>query len=189
MFFSQYQLPSLSRMLTGCPTCTRLGEERAIGARGGIAVAARVDVARTVAVIAAGSAVGFLTGLFGVGGGFVIVPALTLLLQMNMPTAIGTSLLVISVNSAVALAARIDVEHRGGASPCRSRRPPSPACWPAVALPVGSIRSAPCAPSPRCWWRSPFTRAATPSSADRGQEHHGCRMRCTSRPQLTGVLQ
>lgn len=49
---------------------------------------------------------GFLTGLFGVGGGFVIVPALTLALGFNMPEAVGTSLLVIVVNALVALAAR-----------------------------------------------------------------------------------
>jgi hypothetical protein len=54
-----------------------------------------------------GTAVGFLTGLFGVGGGFVIVPALTLVLGFTMPQAIGTSLLVIAVNAATALAARL----------------------------------------------------------------------------------
>jgi uncharacterized membrane protein YfcA len=37
----------------------------------------------------------------------VIVPALTLVLGMSMPKAIGTSLLVIAINSAVALATRI----------------------------------------------------------------------------------
>ena len=55
----------------------------------------------------AGTVVGFLTGLFGVGGGFVIVPTLTLVLGMAMPEAIGTSLLVIAINSAVALASRL----------------------------------------------------------------------------------
>ena len=54
----------------------------------------------------AGTAVGFLTGLFGVGGGFVIVPALALVLEFPMGVAIGTSLLVIAVNTAVAFAAR-----------------------------------------------------------------------------------
>lgn len=44
-----------------------------------------------------------LTGLFGVGGGFVIVPALALVLGFPMGAAIGTSLLVIAVNTAVAL--------------------------------------------------------------------------------------
>ena len=41
------------------------------------------------------------------GGGFVIVPALVLALGFEMPVAVGTSLLVISVNSASALAARL----------------------------------------------------------------------------------
>ncbi|MFE1171536.1 sulfite exporter TauE/SafE family protein [Streptomyces sp. NPDC058773] len=52
------------------------------------------------------SAVGLLTGFFGVGGGFVVVPALTLVLGLEMPVAIGTSLLVILINSLTALATR-----------------------------------------------------------------------------------
>ena len=59
-----------------------------------------------VRVLIAGSFVGLLTGFFGVGGGFVIVPALVLALGFSMPVAAGTSLLVISVNSAVALSSR-----------------------------------------------------------------------------------
>ncbi len=42
--------------------------------------------------LAAGAGVGVLTGLFGVGGGFIIVPALTLLLGLNAAEAIATSL-------------------------------------------------------------------------------------------------
>jgi uncharacterized protein len=57
-------------------------------------------------VLVAGVVVGFLTGFLGVGGGFIIVPALVLTLQYDMPTAVGTSLVVISLNSAVALLAR-----------------------------------------------------------------------------------
>ncbi len=57
-------------------------------------------------IIPAGLAIGALTGFFGVGGGFVIVPALVVALQFPMAAAVGTSLLVIAVNSAVALAAR-----------------------------------------------------------------------------------
>jgi uncharacterized membrane protein YfcA len=95
------------RMLTGCPTCTKVGEDESLRlGGGGLATMAHVETRRVVAVAAAGTGVGFLTGLFGVGGGFVIVPALTLLLHLGMPTAIGTSLLVIAVNSSVALAAR-----------------------------------------------------------------------------------
>lgn len=58
-------------------------------------------------VLAAGLGVGFLTGFLGVGGGFVIVPVLVVLLGFDMPVAVGTSLLVIALNSAVALAARL----------------------------------------------------------------------------------
>jgi uncharacterized membrane protein YfcA len=62
---------------------------------------------RGLKIIAAATAVGLLTGFFGVGGGFVIVPALVLALGFDMPAAVGTSLLVIAVNSAAALAARL----------------------------------------------------------------------------------
>ncbi len=46
-----------------------------------------------------GLAVGALTGLVGVGGGFMIVPALVLLAGVPMKQAVGTSLLVIALNS------------------------------------------------------------------------------------------
>ena len=61
---------------------------------------------RVAALVATGTGVGFLTGLFGVGGGFVIVPALVLVLGFTMPVATGTSLLVIAVNAGLALAFR-----------------------------------------------------------------------------------
>ena len=47
-----------------------------------------------------GIAVGILTGLVGVGGGFLIVPALVLLGKIPMKQAVGTSLLVIAMKSA-----------------------------------------------------------------------------------------
>jgi uncharacterized membrane protein YfcA len=49
--------------------------------------------------------VGFLTGLLGVGGGFLIVPALALVLGLPMARAVGTSLAVIAVNCAAGLMA------------------------------------------------------------------------------------
>ncbi|HQZ32818.1 MAG TPA: sulfite exporter TauE/SafE family protein [Ilumatobacteraceae bacterium] len=58
-------------------------------------------------VVGAGTIVGLLTGFFGVGGGFVIVPALVLALGFTMPEAIGTSLLVIAINAMVALTTRL----------------------------------------------------------------------------------
>lgn len=61
---------------------------------------------RMMKVVVTGTVVGALTGFFGVGGGFVIVPALVLSLGMAMPVAVGTSLVVIALNSTVALAMR-----------------------------------------------------------------------------------
>lgn len=59
----------------------------------------------------AGLAVGVLTGFFGVGGGFVIVPALVLWLGLPMRVAVGTSLVIIAINSlAGAVAHRDDGE-------------------------------------------------------------------------------
>jgi uncharacterized membrane protein YfcA len=72
---------------------------------GGVAVTTRTSVP-VVKVALAGLGIGFLTGFLGVGGGFVIVPALVVLLQFPMPVAVGTSLLVIALNSGVALLAR-----------------------------------------------------------------------------------
>lgn len=51
-----------------------------------------------------GVAVGALTGLVGAGGGFLIVPALVLLGGVSMHEAVGTSLLVIAMNTAAAFA-------------------------------------------------------------------------------------
>ncbi|AOP45393.1 sulfite exporter TauE/SafE family protein [Streptomyces lydicus] len=65
-----------------------------------------VLLSRPVRVAVTASAVGLLTGFFGVGGGFVVVPALTLVLGLEMPVAIGTSLLVILINSLTALGTR-----------------------------------------------------------------------------------
>jgi uncharacterized protein len=55
-------------------------------------------------VLAGGVGVGFLTGLLGVGGGFLIVPALVMLVGLPMYQAVGTSLIIISANSLAGLA-------------------------------------------------------------------------------------
>jgi uncharacterized membrane protein YfcA len=57
-----------------------------------------------VLVALIGGAVGILTGLVGVGGGFLIVPALVLLLGAPVKEAVGTSLGVIALNSAAGFA-------------------------------------------------------------------------------------
>lgn len=55
---------------------------------------------RTVILLAVeGVGVGLLTGLIGVGGGFLIVPALVFVAKLPMRLAIGTSLLVITMNA------------------------------------------------------------------------------------------
>jgi hypothetical protein len=48
--------------------------------------------------------VGVLTGLVGIGGGFLVVPALVLLARVPMRQAVGTSLLVIAMNAAAGFA-------------------------------------------------------------------------------------
>jgi uncharacterized membrane protein YfcA len=55
----------------------------------------------------AGFAVGVLTGFLGVGGGFLIVPAMILFARLPMATAVGTSLVVIAVNSLAGLAGHL----------------------------------------------------------------------------------
>lgn len=57
--------------------------------------------------LAIGAGVGFLTGLLGVGGGFVIVPVLTWLLGLPIPAAIATSLVILALNSLAGLAAHL----------------------------------------------------------------------------------
>ena len=66
----------------------------------------RAGIRRAVVVAATATGVGAVTGFFGVGGGFVVVPALVLVLGFDMPAAAGTSLIVVAVDSAAALAAR-----------------------------------------------------------------------------------
>ncbi|HET8716829.1 MAG TPA: sulfite exporter TauE/SafE family protein [Nocardioidaceae bacterium] len=71
------------------------------------------DCPRAVKVLVTATGVGLLTGFLGVGGGFLVVPALVVALAMPMELAAGTSLVVITVTSAAALAVRSGV----GATP------------------------------------------------------------------------
>ena len=54
-----------------------------------------------------GSATGLLSGLFGVGGGFLIVPALVLIASLPMRRAVATSLWVITIISALGFASHL----------------------------------------------------------------------------------
>ena len=62
-------------------------------------------------ILASGAGVGFLTGVLGVGGGFLIVPALVMLVGLPVQMAVGTSLVVIAMNSAAGF-----IGHAGGGS-------------------------------------------------------------------------
>jgi uncharacterized protein len=103
-------------LLTGFALVMVVAGIRMLQAKGDTGTACRVEDAginwRRCAPrsIPAGFLVGLLTGLFGVGGGFLIVPALVLMLGVEIPIAIGTSLLVIVVNSAAGV-----ISHLGAA--------------------------------------------------------------------------
>jgi len=59
-------------------------------------------------VFVVATAIGVLTGLLGVGGGFLIVPALVLILKVPTKTAAGTSLVAIASTSAIAFLMRFE---------------------------------------------------------------------------------
>jgi uncharacterized protein len=73
----------------------------------------RARAARLVAaaslpkIIALGAGCGLLTGVIGASGGFVIVPVLVVLIGLPVHAAVGTSLLVITLNAVAAVAGRI----------------------------------------------------------------------------------
>lgn len=66
-----------------------------------------VQPTKPLALLAAATATGLLTGFFGVGGGFAVVPMLVLVLHFSPKTATGTSSLIMIIASAVGLVARI----------------------------------------------------------------------------------
>lgn len=59
------------------------------------------DRYRYLLIIVIGICVGFLAGLVGAGGGFLIIPALVILAKLPMKKAIGTSLVIIFLNSSI----------------------------------------------------------------------------------------
>jgi uncharacterized protein len=87
MFRDRAPTPPPGTSLTGHPDDSR-PVRRALGGASGFLI------------VVEGMAVGILTGLVGVGGGFLIVPALVLVARLPMKEAIGTSLLVIALKSA-----------------------------------------------------------------------------------------
>jgi len=64
-----------------------------------------------VKILLQGAAVGVISGLVGAGGGFLLVPALALLGGLSMPVAVGTSLVVISMQSFAGFAGHLAHGH------------------------------------------------------------------------------
>jgi len=58
--------------------------------------------------LTSGTGVGLLTGILGVGGGFLIVPALVMLVRLPMVQAVGTLLAIIAANSLAGLAGHLN---------------------------------------------------------------------------------
>jgi len=58
-------------------------------------------------IVVAGTGVGLLTGFFGVGGGFMIVPVLTLWMGFGFRRAVATSLVIITLTGSTALASHL----------------------------------------------------------------------------------
>jgi len=54
---------------------------------------------RAIPMVLLGLGIGLITGLLGAGGGFLIIPSLVLFLKLPMKTAVGTSLLLVAINS------------------------------------------------------------------------------------------
>lgn len=88
-------------------TWRRAEEERDEDEEGGWERAGACPPLRLPRDLFAGAAVGLVTGLFGVGGGFLIVPTLALALAFTMRTAVGTSLVIITATSVLGLTAHL----------------------------------------------------------------------------------
>jgi len=63
-----------------------------------------------------GTGVGILSGIVGIGGGFLIVPALVLLGGLSMPLAVGSSLMIISLSAAIGFIKQLHLLHANGAT-------------------------------------------------------------------------
>jgi len=58
-----------------------------------------------------GLLIGLVTGLLGAGGGFLIIPTLVLIIRMPMKIAVGTSLLIVAINSLFGFIFSLNQQH------------------------------------------------------------------------------
>ncbi len=99
--------PVLAPVPVGGPTLPTALEDRALDELVHVEEAiASTRAGKPLLVAAVGVGVGFLTGFLGVGGGFIVVPSLVLILGLGLAEAVGTSLLIIAISSAFAIAER-----------------------------------------------------------------------------------
>ena len=68
------------------------------------------EITNLFPIITKGLMVGVITGLLGAGGGFLIIPALILLLGLDMKKSVGTSLMIITINSLIGFAGSLSGE-------------------------------------------------------------------------------
>ncbi|MCS6798655.1 MAG: sulfite exporter TauE/SafE family protein [Myxococcota bacterium] len=98
-------LLALVMFATAAAMLRRRPIDATLAASGDVGQPARRPVVR---IVLDGIVVGAVTGLVGAGGGFLVVPALVVLGRLPMDKAIGTSLLVIVLKTAAALAGHLD---------------------------------------------------------------------------------
>ena len=91
---------------SGTGSTPALGAVSAMGEVSSIGVGSPIGAAPLWRVALVATITGALTGFFGVGGGFAIVPALTLVLHLPIKRAASTSLLIMAITAVVALVAR-----------------------------------------------------------------------------------
>lgn len=90
----------------GAGAAPAVGAVSAMGEVSPIGVGSPIGAAPLWRVALVATITGALTGFFGVGGGFAIVPALTLVLHLPIKRAASTSLLIMAITAVVALVAR-----------------------------------------------------------------------------------
>ncbi len=99
--------PVLAPVPVGGPTPPTVLEDRALDELVHVEEAiASTRAGKPLRVAVVGVGVGFLTGFLGVGGGFIVVPSLVLILGLGLAEAVGTSLLIIAISSAFAIVER-----------------------------------------------------------------------------------
>jgi uncharacterized membrane protein YfcA len=89
------------------PNFTAMKHDRGVSCRRDLSGRLTMTSRCALVMVAAGLVTGVLSGLFGVGGGFVVVPALVLFSSMSIHRAVATSLLVIALVSAAGVAAKL----------------------------------------------------------------------------------